>query len=144
MPELLKSKVPSLTLSTKNGPSILLDVDETIAVEEVADNCLQHFRDDEPGYGELAEFVSNGAPTKSATQRSPAPTSNPGPSQPEDPSAGSYDPSEHKVAEVLEYLDSAPPEEVARVKEAEANGGRAGGPSKQIADFEPSGDGSNA
>lgn len=47
---------------------------------------------------------------------------------------GNYNPEEHTVAEVLEYLKQASPEEVKRVQELEAASERG---SKQVSDFEP-------
>lgn len=48
-----------------------------------------------------------------------------------------YDPTQHKVDEVLEYLQSADADEVQRVKDAEAASSRN---SVQIAEFEQGGD----
>lgn len=53
-----------------------------------------------------------------------------------------YDPTTHRVDEVLEYLKTADAAEVDRVKRAEAGGGRQGGPSAKVAAFEPEAGGS--
>lgn len=50
-----------------------------------------------------------------------------------DTSEGQFNPEEHNVADVLDYLQSAPPEEVDRVKSLEASSSR---DSTQVANFE--------
>jgi hypothetical protein len=63
----------------------------------------------------------------------------PGTGDPDNPADRGFDPVGQRVADILEYLKSASPEEVERVKAAEAeNTKRQGGPSAQVAAFEPS------
>jgi hypothetical protein len=64
------------------------------------------------------------------------------PTQEDDSGGGGdlYDPSKHKVDEVLAYLAGADAAEVERVKELETHSKLPGRPSKRIAEFEAKGE----
>lgn len=102
--------------------------------KELAEKLAESQRggdEDEEGDGEEIE-----APAFDPASGPPEPGVAPGGDDPEDTGTPDYDPSEHKVDEVLEYLRGLDdPEEIEAVKTAEAASDRA---STRIAAFEPS------
>lgn len=123
----------SAIFGTSDGPGGFIENGNTILLSKVNKGYAEMVRNG--GRSEDVEIVE----LEDDTHEETGEEINKGVDEPGESNSGLYDPTEHNVAEVMEYLKTASPEEVQRVKEAEAAGGRQGGPSKTIAAFKPEG-----
>lgn len=135
-----------LVISLAEGPGHYLDAGDKIEANRVSDMTMNLVKTGrrKARIEELSDDDSNPRDGDEAQPQAHTPggRTSDGDSQGGGASTAAYDPTEHKVDEVLEYLKTADADEVARVKEAEAAGGRQGGASKTIAAYEPEGGGS--
>jgi hypothetical protein len=112
------------------GSSEVMTLGTVLNDDQIADYLLEMVKNGEcPGLTYLSEENAD-EPVPGVAKPAPAAGSAQGPDQVHD----LYDPDENNQASVLEYLKDASPEEVARVKQAEARGQNR----QQIASFKGS------
>jgi hypothetical protein len=115
---------------TVDGPGARLGDGETILASKVNPEYVAAVRDS--GFRsesvELVELDDDGHEQTGAEVNKEV-------DEPGEDNSGLYNPADHKVDEVLEYLSTASPDEVQRVKNAELETKSSGRPSARIAKF---------